>query len=168
MPPITRRLRGLFCLLPLPVVGRIRFGVCPCGLIICLLCLADLFLFFTPCQIFRLLAVIRTGSITIRATLAGRRPLITNGFGHYRPPFLRLPPGHGLTRRAVFPGCQLEIEVFERYPYGKKRAYASRWSSIPGSNRRYLLGRQVCYRYTNAAYCRRLTARRLPSFRLSR
>ena len=40
--------------------------------------------------------------------------MIADGFCHCRPPFLRLPPGHGLTRRAVFACCQLEIEVSVR------------------------------------------------------
>ena len=78
-----------------------------------------------------------------------------------------LRPGHGLTRTAVFACCQLVIEVLREIIEWQERGVCVPWSSIPDSNRRYLLGRQVCYHYTNAAYCRRLTARRLPSFRLS-
>ena len=49
--------------------------------------------------------------------------------------------------RPVFPGCQEKRSSL--------RHLHCRWRSIPDSNRRYLLGKQGCYRYTNAPYIRR-------------
>lgn len=72
----------LFCLLPFPVVGGIRFGVSPGGLVIVLLGFADPCLFFLPGQIFRLLAMVRTGNIPIRAALAGAAAGVSHSCYH--------------------------------------------------------------------------------------
>lgn len=117
--------------------------------------LANLRLFFFPCQIFRFLTMVRASRIPIRAAFAGGITVVTDGLGHCRPPFLMIPPGHGLTRRRGLCLLSALIEVTVRDIRWQSRAYASRWSSIPDLNRRYLLGRQVCYHYTNAAYNRR-------------
>lgn len=83
MPPITRRLRGLFRLLPFPVISRVRFGVNPCRLVIVLLGFADLRLFFLPGQKFRLLAMVRTGVIPIRAALTGAAAVASDCCYHF-------------------------------------------------------------------------------------
>ena len=112
--------RCLFCLLPFSVVGRIRFIGGPGGLMIGLSGFADLRLFFFPGKIFRFLTMVRTSRIPIRAAFAWGITVVSDGFCHCRPPFLRLPPGHGLTRRRGL--CLLSAKVLRflgYHPNGK-------------------------------------------------
>lgn len=87
--------------------------------------------------------------------------------GGFEPPARGPMTPTGATCCAVFrrdmaqPGgglCLLSAEDKKRISECQERGMRPRWRSIPDSNRRYLLGRQGFYHYTNAPCCRSVPA----------